>query len=253
MADSGTKFSCLRQAPANHAQCHDLRRARHVLALEPPGEARTMSCNAETPQSLPGTQSRSSSGWHIGSLPGRKTITLAGCNPATEKAARNALLGAVFEALLPLNDQKQIGRPVKHGSSSPGVRAGNDRIGDRRTDQLGGSMPGRGRFGADAAKCLLQELRDLAPPLPDGRAAASGPRRAARSAARRHGLQHLRQSRAVGCGEICRPLSSTCLESCHRRNWHCTGLTRLTGIERHNSGPCTSFARGYSSHVQGPL
>ena len=42
---------------------------------------------------------------------------MAGCNPATEKAARHALLGAVFEALLPRKDQKQIGRPVKHGST----------------------------------------------------------------------------------------------------------------------------------------
>ena len=43
--------------------------------------------------------------------------SIAGCNPATEKAARNALLGAVFEALLPINDQRHVGRPVKHGSN----------------------------------------------------------------------------------------------------------------------------------------
>ena len=45
-----------------------------------------------------------------------RNSSMAGCNPATEKAARHALLGAVFEALLPRKDQKQIGRPVKHGS-----------------------------------------------------------------------------------------------------------------------------------------
>ena len=46
-----------------------------------------------------------------------RDTSIVGCNPATAKAARHALLGAVFEALLPLNDQKHVGRPVKHGST----------------------------------------------------------------------------------------------------------------------------------------
>ena len=46
-----------------------------------------------------------------------KDTCLASRNPATERAARHALLVAVFEALLPINDQRNVGRPVKHGSS----------------------------------------------------------------------------------------------------------------------------------------
>ena len=46
-----------------------------------------------------------------------KDLSLAGCNSATVRAARHELLGAVFEALLPLNYRRQIGRPVKHGSA----------------------------------------------------------------------------------------------------------------------------------------
>ena len=46
-----------------------------------------------------------------------KESSLAGRNPATEKSVRHALLDDIFGALLPLDDQKRIGRPIKHGAT----------------------------------------------------------------------------------------------------------------------------------------
>ena len=44
-----SSFHAARQAPANRAQCHDLRRSRHVLAFESPDEGGRMRCLTEIP------------------------------------------------------------------------------------------------------------------------------------------------------------------------------------------------------------
>ena len=116
MADSGTKFPCLRQAPAYRAQRHDLRRARYVLAVEPPGErGRCPACRNSTKFGGHAVAEFRSSGPSDSCL--ERTLHSLVAIRQQRRRPGNALLGAVFEALLPINDQRHVGRPVKHGSS----------------------------------------------------------------------------------------------------------------------------------------
>ena len=108
--------ACARRPPTMLSVAISRDRVLSWLSSHPENDGR---CPAmlETPQSLAGTRSRSFVRLAHRILAWNKDTFLAGCNPATERAARHALLGAVFEALLPINDQRHVGRPVKHGSS----------------------------------------------------------------------------------------------------------------------------------------
>ena len=183
----------------------------------------------------------------------RELAQSAGCSSGNRESGSSRAARRRIRSASPVATTKsQIGRPVKHGSrvlesALAVIESGTDEpINSGDLCRAAGVSERTLRnvfyrnFGISPHRYLMLEK------LHRARVAL------ARSAARRHGLQHLRQSRAVGRGEIRRPLSPPVWSPAFAGPGYAPAESARQASNGAISGPALAAHR-YPSHGPGPL